>query len=236
MGAFLLFFSLALVYTAGLLLAGAHKKVDQERCYQLASSFAGEMDRELKTEDSGFQKFADKFLESRAYSEYDPENPSTVYHYIAESNAGEAYGKIKLRLHKELNEQSEDTGTEILSGSLPQVAGNADFTDLVNTYKNKTFHRYVFTVEVIAESGDLSYNYATEYFREDKYKVTFSHKGTAIVWDGVSWKVGNTAGIVYEGWKNSQEPIQYEYHVDELESGVYRNVHAEKAMETGAGG
>lgn len=229
--AFMLAFSLALVYTAGLMMSRAGKKVEQERCCQLASTFARQLDRELKKDKSSFQEFVNKFLSSSAYNEYNPENPSTVYHYIAEDNVDDSYGVIKVRLYKELNEEEQDT----LSGYLQKVNDNANFTTVVEERQNQTFQRYIFTVEVIAQLGELSYNYSTEYFRQDKYRVVFSHNGMTIVWDGSEWKEGDMAGAVYEGWKGSEEPIQYQYLIEENPISVkYRNVHAEPGMETDA--
>lgn len=228
--AFLIAFSLALVYTAGLLLASPGRKVDQERCYQLAKSFAKEMDGELKTSGSSFQIFANQFLNKSIYNEYNPDNPSTVYHYIAEDNADDSYGKIKLHLYKELNEEEKGA----LEGTLTKVYDNANFTEIVKTCQEKVFQRYVFTVEVIAELRDMEYNYATEYFRVDQYQVVFTHNGIGIVWDSQDncWKTGNSAGEVYEGWKDEEaEPIHYRYVTEEEPLSVeYRNVYAEAGM------
>lgn len=233
-GAFLLAFSLALVYTAGLLLAGTDKKTEQERCYQLASSFAKEIERDLKKEGSSFQRYANKFLENKEYHDYNPENPATVYHYLLseDKRTDSRYGNIKLHLYKESNEGEEIIEGEesIFEGSLPTVDENSSFTDIVNNYKTKSFQRYIFTIEVIAEKGNLSYNYATEYFREDKYNISFSHAGNDIVWDEAAgcWRMGNNiAGDEYTGWKESKEPIRFKYLTDKPVSWKYRNVHEE---------
>lgn len=162
-----------------------------------------------------------------------------MYHYIADDgrdgvqNADDPYGTIKMRLHKELNEAVLD---EALEGMLSQVTNdNAEFTTIVNERQNQTFQRYILTIEVIAEWNDLSYNYVIEYFREDKYKVEFSHDGTKIVWDGSKWRIGDTAGPVYDGWNaEGASRIQYKYQIDENPLSVeYHNVHAEAGMTSG---
>ena len=45
--AFLVAFAAAIVYTAGLLTAEANERLEQERCYQLAKSYAKVLDTEL---------------------------------------------------------------------------------------------------------------------------------------------------------------------------------------------
>ena len=45
--AFFLAFAAAIVYTAGLLTAEANERLEQERCYQLAKSYAKVLDTEL---------------------------------------------------------------------------------------------------------------------------------------------------------------------------------------------
>lgn len=76
--AFFLAFAAAIVYTAGLLTAEANERLEQERCYQLAKSYAKVLDTELtsynrKTEENSttFYGFASRFLDGR-YAEYDP--------------------------------------------------------------------------------------------------------------------------------------------------------------------
>lgn len=232
-GAFLLAFSLALVYTSGLLMSSANQKADEERVYQLASSFAKEMDRELKKPDSGFAGFANTFLNSREYNEYNPDNPSTVYHYIAEDDADASYGNIKLHLYKEIN---EDENSSAYEGKFENITNeHINFTDEIENLKNKTFQRYLFTVEVIAQYKDLSYNYVTEYFREDRYTLEFSHNGNKIVWDKAAncWKQGDDKGAEYTAWQfPNAEPIQYRYLTEEppLDNPVYQNVHEEFGM------
>ena len=66
--AFFLAFAAAIVYTAGLLTAEANERLEQERCYQLAKSYAKVLDTELtsytrKTEENSttFYGFASRF-------------------------------------------------------------------------------------------------------------------------------------------------------------------------------
>lgn len=242
--AFLVAFSLALVYTSGLLMSGANEKVKKERCRQLAGSFAKNVDKELKTSNSSFWSFANRFLDNPDYNEYNPDNPSTVYHYIADSTPGDAngspYGVMKMHLYKELNEES----SAVYEGTLEKdVAADADFTQKVKELQENKFQRYILTVEVLAECDDLLYTYATEYLREDTYGIEFSHKDKAgvtytIVWksgedgnDKGSWRIGTTEGVEYNGWsEEGAEPIRYKYLLTEPSSVVYMNVHEESGM------
>ena len=48
--ALLMAFALAMFYTAGLLLARANRRLEQERSYQLAQSFAKVLEEELKAD------------------------------------------------------------------------------------------------------------------------------------------------------------------------------------------
>ena len=102
--AFFLAFAAAIVYTAGLLTAEANERLEQERCYQLAKSYAKVLDTELtsytrKTEENSttFYGFASRFLDGR-YAEYDPGNQdNTVFYYqpVAASMPDPKYGTIK---------------------------------------------------------------------------------------------------------------------------------------------
>ena len=80
--AFLMAFALAMLYTAGLLLSRANRRLEQERSYQLAQSFAQVLDQELKADydkpenapEKSFYRYVYNFLEGR-YGEYDPDHP-----------------------------------------------------------------------------------------------------------------------------------------------------------------
>lgn len=230
--AFLVAFALALVYTAGLLLSRVNAKTDQERCYQLAESFAKQLEEELKmpapalpgATATSFQQFANKFINESAYNEYDPEHPeSTVYHYLAEPDAdAPEYGRISVLLHKEIDE-SEST---VYSGDLPDAPDGSNYTEIVKTQKEKKFQNHIFTVEVVANLDNLSYTYTTEYVRVDQYAVEFTHNGNVIAWNETDnkWCLSNEAGEEYDGWKNSAERIHYRYLTDKLVTYSYENV------------
>lgn len=229
--AFLVAFALALIYTAGLLLSRVNAKTDEERCYQLAESFAKQLEEELKmpvpvspgVAAPSFQQFANKFLNDSAYNEYDPEHPeSTVYHYLAETTGADeaAYGKISVLLHKEVYEGESSA----LTGELnPSEGGN--YTESINILKENKFRNNYFTVEVVARLDNLSYTYATEYVRADQYQLKFTHNGNVIVWDEAKgWCLSNEAGDVYTGLTGSSEKIKYEYLTDQLVTYSYENV------------
>lgn len=126
--AFFLAFAAAIVYTAGLLTAEANERLEQERCYQLAKSYAKVLDTELtsytrKTEENSttFYGFASRFLDGR-YAEYDPGNQdNTVFYYqpVAASMPDPKYGTIKIALYKETGEEDN---TDLLSGTFLQGA------------------------------------------------------------------------------------------------------------------
>ena len=113
--ALLMAFALAMLYTAGLLLARAHRRLEQERSYQLAQSFAKVLEEELKADydkpenapEKSFYRYVDNFLEGR-YGEYDPDHPDeTIFHYTAALPEGvdtEKYGTIKVVMYKEANQ------------------------------------------------------------------------------------------------------------------------------------
>ena len=89
--AFLMAFALAMLYTAGLLLSRANRRLEQERSYQLAQSFANVLEQELKADydkpenapEKSFYRYVYQFLEGR-YGEYDPDHKDeTIFHYTA---------------------------------------------------------------------------------------------------------------------------------------------------------
>jgi len=196
-GAFLLAFALAMVYTAGVMLANANNKLAEERCYQLAKSFAGVVREELEkpVTDSEFCSFANKFLDEPAYNEYNPDRPETVYHYMLQTGEDENYGKVALQLYKVIN---EDGVTTPLEGSieLPVAGGEMNYTEKIRNLKDTKFQRYLLTVEVTATQDKLTYDYATEYYREDQYPVIFRYGEQVIVWNETEnkWKKNDTAG------------------------------------------
>mgnify|MGYP000465160936 FL=1 len=229
-GAFLLAFALALVYTAGVMLSNANQKLAEERCYQLAKSFAGVVDRELQkpAEQSSFRQFADKFLNTSSYNVYSPEHPETVYHYILQNGEDADYGEISLRLRKEIN---DDDSKSLASTIKPPEAGSeTNYTEIINSKKETKFQRYIFTVEVVASYEGLTYNYATEYFREDQYPIIFSYNDMTITWDESDnqWEIGNnTSGVPCNFDADPDAEITYTYDTEHPQSTRFLPVHEE---------
>lgn len=220
--ALMLAFALAMTYTGGLLMARANRRQEQEQAYQLAQSFAGVLDEELKkyndpndtaTPTNSFYAYAYKFLEGQ-YGEYDPDNPDqTIFHYTAGDLGGGAenqYGKIQVRMYKENNEELDDD----MSGEIP--GGQSPAAIL-----SGKLQRYIFTVEVTAEIDGTSeregtaYSYSKEYRQMATYNVHFSHNGTTIVWgDDNNWHRATSADDVYTVPDDGM--IQYQYEDTEI--------------------
>lgn len=206
-------FALALVSVANLLLSRANQRLDQERCYQLAKSFAQVLDRELKKYEtmpapgsSTFYEYACKFLEGQ-YGTYDPDHPeATVFHYTAAKPAGmeEAYGNVKVALYKE-GAQEEDA--ELAGEILPEQA---------EAVRNNKLLRYLFTLEVTVAVENQSYCYRKEYRQMAVYPVEFTHNGMRILWNDTDsqWHELSLAGTVHT--IPSGEMIQYEYQTGEM--------------------
>lgn len=221
-------FALAMVYAAGLLLSRANRRLEQERSYQLAKSFAQVLDKELKAyasvdhaPDDSFYRYAYNFLEGR-YGDYDPAHPEeTVFHYTAASPSGMdsgKYGKIRVALYKEGNQGTDDSMSgEISAGQNP--AG----------ILNNRLQRYNFTVEVTAEVDGVTYRYSTEYRQMAAYHVVFRHNQNLIVWDESrqKWHQNSLAGEEYTDWGGAN--IQYEFQSDSssITSCVFENAYAE---------
>lgn len=234
--AFLVAFALAMVYSSGLLLARANRRLEQERSYRLAQSFAQTLDAELKKYEKpnilggtdsapseSFYNYAYKFLEG-TYGEYDPDHPDeTIFHYTAASPAGidkDKYGVIKVVMYKEANqEQDVDMSGEIS----PQD---------VDTVLDKRIIRYIFTVEVTASLNGVSYSYSTEYRQMAAYKVDFTYKGNPVYWDG-QWHRGSQGGDVFEPEASSN--IHYEYRSDSnnITACIFENAYEEADANEG---
>ncbi len=227
-GAFLLAFALALVYTAGVMLSNANHKLAEERCYQLAKSFAGVVGRELEKQDSDFCEFANKFLNNPAYNRYNPEHPETVYHYILQAEEEEKYGKTELRLRKEINEE-DLAGLEGTIERPPQEGSDLNYTGKIEELRSRKFQCFLLTVEVISGQGDITYNYDTEYYREDVYPLVFRYKNQKIVWDDndKSWKYGDMAGNECE-FEDPNADITYTYDTGNPVSARFVPVHKER--------
>lgn len=214
--AFFLAFALAILYTAGMLMSQANQRLRQERCYQLAKSFAEALGEELKrydkpedAPDKSFYKYACKFLEG-VYGEYDPDHPeATVFHYTAAMPEGEdaaPYGEIRVVLYKEANQEEEG----VMSGSL-------SFAQDPGNIINEKFLRYIFTVEVTANADGMSYSYQSEYRQMAVYKVEFRCQNRIVVWNAGDnqWHYEVLDGATVS---ESNGDIQYTFQPDQIVS------------------
>lgn len=214
--ALLMAFALAMVYTGGLLMARANRRLEQERCYQLARSFADVLDAELtaymdpkSAPDDSFYKYVCNFLKG-SYGEYDPEHPEeTIFHYTAGSADGmdpEKYGSIRVVLYKEASQEEET----ITSGDIDVTKSSEE----VAKHKEVQFQRYIFTVEIIATLRDESYNYQVEYRQKAGYEVEYRYKGETVKWNETDnkWhKVSITGDAVIT---ETNDTIQYKFLTD----------------------
>lgn len=210
--AFLVAFALAIVYTGSMLMARANRKMEQERCYQLARSFARVLDGELfrysgavlrdpelagPDYDDSFYRFACKFLEDKNYQEYNPAYPELTTYYYQYDTGEEPYGKITLILRKE-----NDQETDILEGSFPagSASGADGSTDPLEIAMDN-ISRFTFHVEVAAEADGVTYSYHTSYHTQVRYTeeaVTFTVGSDRIHWDKEHKQWLNYANERYE--------------------------------------
>mgnify|MGYP007110266323 CR=1 FL=1 len=218
--AFLVAFALAIVYTGSMLMARANRRLEQERCYQLARSFAQVLDGELahcsgqelsQVPANSFYRFSCRFLESADYPEYSPEHPDlTTFYYRPETaGAGEDYGKITVMLYKE-NDQITDDLTGTLPSNPADFGGSGSSSNPVDTVAKDIF-RFTCHVEVEAELRGVTYRCITSYetrasYREDA--VEFTAGGTRIRWDDDAKKWLDNNGTVHE--VPSGTPIIYQ--------------------------
>lgn len=210
--AFLVAFALAMVYTAGLMLSQANRRLRQERCYQLAKSFSktleGELTRYSSPQDAqaagedNFYLFACRFLEMKSYADYNPDYPeNTIYHYSTGKNSeGDKYEEISIALYKENDWDGRQTF---------QYSPSSGDPGYPETVAGK-IARYTFTVEVTARVDNVSYSYSTVYNQSAAYNLdalVFYRNGSRIFWDNaVGWKdnMGTTLPIP------ENDPIDYE--------------------------
>lgn len=231
--AFFIAFAAAILYTAGLVTAQSNQRLKEERCYQLAKSYAGVLTDELKKYDtkydtqgnvtgSGtFYAFANKFLDDEKYLEYNSDyKDSTQYHFVVDGSdtsdlskgtlSDKNYGNLSVTLKKEQN-TDEKMDTIINGGTLDAASYGGDYTSVINLLENTTVRQYILTVEVTAYYEDESYTYTTEYTRAERYPVSFTCEGQTIVWDGTSrnWREGNSGGSIFT--VPSGAHIEYKY-------------------------
>ncbi len=244
--AFFIAFAAAILYTAGLLTAQSNQRLKEERCYQLSKSFSEALGKELKKYDQKkdtsatgtIYAYANKFLDGERYLEYDDNYPdSTKYNYVINSadlndltksgSLPDEYGNLVVTLKKEKN---ANESVDSLKGGTIENPGDGNYDTIIAEIENTSVREYLFIVDVTAYYEDATYTYSTEYNREEKYKIRFSHNGTEIVWDSDAraWKVGNTSGAVYD-FNNSEDPITYEYIKSETTQCKYvENTYAEE--------
>lgn len=242
--AFLMAFALAMLYTAGLLLARANRQLEQERCYQLAKSFSEVLDEELTRytcpvgaaadpsapagsqapDDQCFYSYVRKFLNG-VYGEYDPDHPDeTIFHYTGagmDADTKRNYGNVRVVLYKEANPDAA-----AMSGDVPDVTNPESVIDA-------DIYLYDFTVEVTAESedGKLSCRYSTEYRQSEIYEVAFTTTGgIRVYWDETNgiWHEGSESGIEYDPLTHPAETIRYQYSKDNVKQCIFKNIY-EKA-------
>lgn len=227
--AFFIAFAAAILYTAGLLTSRSSERLQEERSYQLARSFSEVLGTELEAYSQKddpdardtFYQFANLFLDETRYQEYSKDNPkSTSYQFVVDGTTAEnlfqdtvggGYGNLRVTLRKEPNE----TEISLSDGEITVVSGTAaNYETQIEQLKNMTVREYILDLDVTAYVGKLFYTYSTEYTREEKYDVTFSHNGNTIVWDdtGKQWKVGNSAGEIYDPSANASVPIKYSFN------------------------
>lgn len=235
--ALLVAFALAMTYTAGMMLSGANKRIAEERCYQLAKSYAEVLDAELGDETSSFYRYACKFMSS-SYASYSPDNKENTTYQYGTDQTSEGYGAIGITLYKVVNE--EDGGLrETLA-----YAEDGNYTTLIESLKGAKHLRYMFVVTVTAAYEDFVYQYTTEYDCEEQLMPRFYHGGKVICWDAVHliWREGEDAvnGVGYDTGRTlitEADPVQYEMRTDD--DGVihreFRNVYEEAAVP-GEGG
>lgn len=232
--AFFLAFASAILYAAGILTAQSNLRLKEERCHQLAKSYAKVLDQELTTPEEKssavgqtFYAFANNFIEDSRYAFFNEEDETgaTKYHFLvsgtdltqlAKSPIGEGYGNLRVTLSKELaGEGLED----LKSGEIP-VQSSGNYETEINRLQNIAVRQYILTVEVTAYEEDTTYTYRTEYTREEKYGLTFTHDGNRILWVPAAnqgqggWRADNSEGADYVFTGNAN--IQYEYQTDQV--------------------
>lgn len=218
--AFFVAFATAMVYAAGMVTAQSNQRLKEERCYQLAKSYGKVLTKELtkyekKTDDAGnsvasgsIYAFANKFLDSSQYLEYNSDySSSTTYNFVLDdANLSDlfksplkdsSYGNITISLKKETN-SDENTDALVKGGEIDNVISSTDYTSTITSIENTTVRQYNLILDVTSYYEDVSYTYSLEFAREEKYSVRFKYEDTAIVWDGTNkvWREGNTAGVV----------------------------------------
>lgn len=212
--AFFIAFATAILYTAGLVTSQSTQRLKQERCYQLAKSYAQVVDKELTRYDSKqsesiegtLYQFANKVLDSSQYSEYDEDGNTedTQYNYMitgsdmndlfSEADDMKGYGNLSITLRKEKN--SDETNSNML-GTIDVTQDGSGYAEEIARVEGTAVRQYTLSVDVTAYYEDETYTYTTEYVREEKYRAKFQNNGKTIVWDGTQWRDDTNVGAVH---------------------------------------
>ena len=206
--ALLLGLALSLIYSASLLMARANRKIGEERCYQLASSFAGVLNTELRTyttdrSDVGaaadkiapsdsFFHYTNEVLEQRdaegqdIYIEFDADDPLNSSYYYTTGQDDDDYGKVTVRLRKQNPDAQSDPA--LAGDSFPYEQSSTRTTEI----EQAAFIRYQIEVAVTDTLDGDSYTYATEYYRKDRFLPRYTWNGTesgtqTVYWNGSGW-------------------------------------------------
>ena len=86
---------------------------------------------------------------------------------------------------------------------------------------------------MVAGYEGLTYNYATEYYREDQYPIIFRYEDKTIVWDEGEnqWEIGNTAGPPCP-FADSDVEITYTYDTEHPQNTRFLPVHEEGGVSS----
>lgn len=224
--AFFVAFAAAILYTAGTITAQSNSRLKEENCYELAKSYSEALGDELgrfvdknsEAARGGFYAFANKFLDGEKYLEYNSDyEDSTKYNFVlsgtdmndiaAAHDLPEGYGNLSVTLKKEKN--ADENVDRFNGGTIDINKGASDYTSKINELQSDTLRMYLLTVDVTAYYDDVSYTYSTEYARGERYNLSFSYQGNPIVWDGSTWRYGNTTGTECEFADGTK--IDYKY-------------------------
>lgn len=243
--AFLMAFSLAMLYTASLSLSRSNRRLSQERSYQLARSFSEVLETELKrylyvnapgegdgsspvpgqiAPSESFYRYVVGFLEGQ-YGEYDPAHPDeTVFHFTVGEVSGDAdtedYGAaVRVALYKE----AEDV-------RLSETLSFGELKTKLDDIETNPLYRYIFTLEVTVETEEgMSYSYRTEYQQVVRYAVEYRCGNVLLVRDDAGdWHEETTVGPLFSGSENTEVRYSYKRGMENIISCTFYNAFQEK--------
>lgn len=207
--AILLSLALRLIYAATVHMAHANKKIQQERCRLLADTFTATLDEELRKYTAGedqdgweepawdgiadltaetgtFYNHVNTFLEDMSYSDYDPEDPSTVISFKQDGGSrDDPYGELEIRLRKTdltdsamgkrkaFREDITAVNDETFNSYGSFDYGNAAQGTRTAERDNK-FIRYHVQVDVSSALGEEYFLRSADYYREDCYRPCYT--------------------------------------------------------------